>query len=176
MIAALFVIEGGVYYGLKNVDPWPSDRDARKYRGPWPVIAHPPCAGWGRYARRAGGSPGDDGGCFRAALRAVRKYGGVLEHPAYSHAWAHHSLARPPFDGGWIKADRYGVTCHVEQGWYGHSCPKATWLYCVGCSVPDLRWGRSAATGNVESLTLSRRAITPVRFRNLLIRIAETAK
>ena len=42
MIAALFVIKNGCYYGLENVDPWDIDRDAMKYDGPHPVVAHPP--------------------------------------------------------------------------------------------------------------------------------------
>lgn len=50
-------------------------------------------------------------------------------------------LAKPPRQGGWIKADDYGWTCRVEQGQYGHYCPKGTWLYAVGCDLPDLRWG-----------------------------------
>ena len=41
-ISALFVQKHGAYYGLKNVDPWDEERDARKYAGPNPVIAHPP--------------------------------------------------------------------------------------------------------------------------------------
>ena len=44
MIAALFVETGGAYFGLPNVDPWDEARDARLYDGPWPVVAHPPCA------------------------------------------------------------------------------------------------------------------------------------
>lgn len=49
MIAALYVARGGCYFGLPDVDPWGEERDARKYAGPWPVVAHPPCERWGRY-------------------------------------------------------------------------------------------------------------------------------
>ena len=101
MIAALFVERGGCYYGLSDVDPWPQERDARLYAGPWPVIAHPPCERWGRYW---GGSPttwprkikGDDDGCFAAALASVRRWGGVLEHPEGSAAWPALGLIAPP--------------------------------------------------------------------------------
>ena len=48
MIAALYVESRGVYAGLPDVDLRDRDRDARTYAGPWPVVAHPPCARWGR--------------------------------------------------------------------------------------------------------------------------------
>ena len=91
MIAALYVLKDGPYFGLKDVDPWDEERDARTYPGPHPVVAHPPCKRWGRYW---GGAPttwprltlGDDGGCFKAALGCVKRFGGVLEHPEGSHA------------------------------------------------------------------------------------------
>jgi hypothetical protein len=78
VIAALYVATGGVYFGLPDVDPWDEQRDARLYAGPWPVIAHPPCARWGRYwfggpSARVRRKLGDDNGCFAAALESVRE-------------------------------------------------------------------------------------------------------
>src|SRR5512147_904956 len=109
MIAALYVDPRGPYAGRPDVDLWTEERDALLYAGPWPVVAHPPCARWGRYWF---GSPsgskrfakGDDGGCFAAAIAAVRKYGGVLEHPEASAAWLAFGLRAPPKSGGWVSA------------------------------------------------------------------------
>ena len=96
MIAALFVQRNGCYKGLADVDPWDETRDATKYAGPWPVVAHPPCQVWCRLAglveARWGKKRGEDGGLFASALASVRKWGGVLEHPAYSDAWAAYGL------------------------------------------------------------------------------------
>jgi hypothetical protein len=149
MIAALYVQKDGVYADLPGVEVWDEARDARRYAGPWPVVAHPPCQRWGRYWHGSPRKPhqyakGDDGGCFAAALVAVRRWGGVLEHPAHSHAWLAHGLPWPPAGGGWQRDVDGGWCCHVEQGWYGHASRKATWLYAVGCELPDLIWGAGA--------------------------------
>lgn len=145
MIAALFVQTNGVYYGLPNVDPWDEARDARLYAGPWPVVAHPPCARWSRLAGFVehvyGYKRGDDGGSFAAALHAVRTYGGVLEHPAYTDAWKAFGLPRPVTYWGWTLDLDGGASCYVEQGRYGLPVKKATWLYAYGVELPDLRWG-----------------------------------
>ena len=149
-VAALFVATGGCYFGLEGVEPWDIKRDARLYAGPHPVVAHPPCQRWGRYWH---GGPsvkvrkvkGDDAGCFASALASVRQWGGVLEHPEASAAWAQFGLAAPPKSGGWIVADFLGGwTCCVEQGHYGHRARKATWLYVHGVVPPLLKWGPSA--------------------------------
>lgn len=205
MIAALYVENGGCYYGLPDVDPWDKTRDARLYDGPWPVVAHPPCGRWGRYH---GGAPstwprlklGDDGGCFATALAAVRRWGGVLEHPEGSHAWRYFGLVCPPRNGGWIRADALcgwqGWTCCVEQGAYGHRARKATWLYAHGLGeLPSLKWGRAAGdfvrlddgfhsaeeraraikTGACQRLSQRQRNATPITFRDLLLDMARTA-
>lgn len=145
-VAALYVESGGVYCGLPGVEPWAApEADARWYAGPYPVVAHPPCARWcqlaGLVQHRWGHRVGDDGGAFSSALHAVRCWGGVLEHPAHSKAWPAYGLPTPPRGGGWARALDGGWVCHVEQGHYGHPARKATWLYAVGCELPSLRWG-----------------------------------
>lgn len=203
-VAALYVQTGGCYFELPDVDPWDEARDARTYAGPYPVVAHPPCARWGRYwfggpTWIAAGKPrkvlGDDGGCFVAALAAVRRWGGVLEHPEGSHAWRRFELNIPPKSGGWIMADwDGGWTCCVEQGHYGHPARKATWLYVHGGDPQPLTWGKSAAdrkidlvgkskaerrriikTGRCQQLSARKRAATPIPFRDLLLHIARRA-
>lgn len=162
-VAALFVETGGCYFGLPDVDPWHGEDhadasttvhlDARDYAGPWPVVAHPSCKRWGRFWHGSTRKPhqyrlGEDGGCFAAALTAVRNYGGVLEHPRDSHAWRWFGLLTPPAGGGWIRADGYGGwTCCVDQAHYGHPARKPTWLYVCGvdpADLPSLIWGAAA--------------------------------
>lgn len=206
MIAALYVQTNGSYYGLDGVDPWDEARDARKYAGPHPVVAHPPCQRWGKMwfgqpltVKTTGVRKikGDDGGCFAAALEAVRTYGGVLEHPWGSHAWLHFGLNRPARTGGWIAADFYGGwTCCVEQGRYGHYARKPTLLYAVGVDLPELLWGETEARLDpavVERMGLKRakrlgevgargggtdsspRIGTPAAFRDILLAMARQA-
>jgi len=147
MIAALYVERNGVYYDLPDVDPWDEERDARLYDGPWPVVAHPPCQRWCRFAKgietKHGYKVGDDGGTFASALWAVRTFGGVLEHPAGSLAWDAFGLPKPKSSQGWtVSLDDAGASCYVEQGRYGHPMKKATWLYACGVELPEFRWGR----------------------------------
>jgi len=144
MIAALFVSPNGPYAGLPNVEIWDELRDARRYDGPHPVVAHPPCSRWCRLAglveARWGHKRGDDGGCFESALSSVRTWGGVLEHPAYSDAFLAFGLPAPT-PGGWQRTLCGGWVAHVEQGRYGHPAKKATWLYAHGVSqLPSLDW------------------------------------
>lgn len=203
MISALFVRTNGCYFGLPGVDPWDAPRDARKYAGPYPVVAHPPCQRWGKMwfgqplAISKGAEKkklGDDGGCFKAALDAVRLHSGVLEHPEGSHAWEHFGINHPPREGGWVSAGAIGgFTCCVEQGRYGHYARKPTWLYAYNVRLPELLWGESEARLDpavVARMGLKRakrlgevgakgggkdsapRISTPIPFRDLLLGIA----
>jgi hypothetical protein len=200
-IAALYVETNGCYYGLDGVDPWDIERDARKYAGPWPVVAHPPCERWGRFWHGSTRKPhqyklGDDGGCFSRAFDAVREWGGVLEHPADSRAWDFHGIDKPARGGGWVSAGSWGgFTCYVEQGHYGHFSRKPTWLYYVGTYLPELNWSRLPQ--RLHPLALERygyekarrigvmamvggkrkkeiRNATPVEFRDILLSMARS--
>jgi hypothetical protein len=195
-VAALFVDErpGGAYVGLPYVDVWGISRDARKYPGPHPVVAHPPCARWCRLAglveARWGHKRGEDDGCFAAALASVRKWGGVLEHPAYSDAWSAFDLPMPALYG-WQRGICGGWATHVEQGHFGHLARKATRLYGFGVELPTLPWGpgptarawvswcgnhNRTRTGQVQRLSSKQRSASPLEFRDLLISIARSAR
>jgi len=196
LIAALFVETNGCYFGLDGVDPWDVTRDAMRYAGPWPVVAHPPCERWGRFADGGMGrgthEVGDDGECFASALASLRSFGGVLEHPAHSKAWDHFGLPIPP-RAGWFPAGKDGWVCEVAQGHYGHPAAKLTWLYLVGPCPPELIWGKpeqrilphieakygyayARRRGIVSNQSHKQRQRTPPEFRDLLLSLAQSAE
>lgn len=197
-VAALYVQPRGIYStpdlvpGVQ-IDPWDQARDARAYPGPWPVVAHPPCARWcqlaGLVEARWGYRKGDDGGTFAAALAAVRAFGGVLEHPAFSHAWPAFNLTTPPA-AGWLRGLDGGWVCQVSQWHYGHRARKWTWLHYVGDAPPSMKWGpptsrpelvisyarnRSPRT-LVERQGKRERSATPAPFARLLVELAASAR
>ena len=194
-VAALYVETGGVYFGLPDVEPWDEARDARLYAGPWPVVAHPPCNRWCKplaflNEARYGHKVGDDGGTFAHALETVRRFGGVLEHPAYSAAWDRFGLPRPARYGWAQSIDDPGFATEVDQHSYGHPCQKTTWLYYIGPNPPSLRWQYapnglpviSLLYGSPKLRATGRQVIrhaeasrTPEAFRDVLLGMARTA-
>lgn len=120
-----------------------------------------------------------------------RRWGGVLEHPAYSRAWSAYGLPVPPTGGGWQRGVCGGWSCYVEQSAYGHSAKKATWLYAAHVELPALRWGhvpgqyitatvswcrnRTWRGAGRRRLTKREANSTPPEFRDLLISIARSA-
>ncbi len=170
-VAALYVDPQGVYSGRDDVDIWDEARDARLYAGPWPVVAHPPCQRWCRFAKGIekvhGHKVGDDGRCFELALMAVQKWGGVLEHPAHSLAWSEFELLEPQSSVGWTHGfTDPGATAYIEQGRYGHPMRKATWLYAYGIDFPNLRWGKTADQDALGEFKWGSRLYKPEHDRN----------
>jgi hypothetical protein len=188
-VAALFVETGGIYCGDSSIEAWDAVRDARLYDGDLAVVAHPPCSRWCQLAyviqKRWGHKVGDDGGMFASALANVRRCGGVLEHPAFTYAWARYGLPRPIQGGGWSQSlfDE-GWVCEVSQAAYGHPARKLTWLYYVGEVPPrELRWDRPEPTAIVSNcanhhvrdlprILRAEAARTPIDFRDELVMLA----
>lgn len=189
-VAALYVdILHGAYVGMPGVEMWgfahkadgtkdPRSRDARKYPGPYPVVAHPPCGPWGRFWWRYKGGEGD-ADCGIEAVEAVRKWGGVLEHPHHSGLWAAAELPKPG------DVDSYGgFTVAVNQVNYGHPTIKPTWVYCCGVewwdagipAEPTYTIVRRRDNPNdLPELPKKLRHLTPPRFGEHLVAVARTA-
>lgn len=142
-VAVLFARADSVYKTMPGCDVWDEARDARRWAGGSPVVAHPPCKRWSmingvvlsRYPEKADEFAwGNDGGLFEFALATVRRCGGVIEHPAQSRAFLHYGL--PKIGRGPDSFD--GWSCEVRQVDWGHRAEKRTWLYIVGAGPDDL--------------------------------------
>jgi len=194
MTAALYVdLQRGPYPAL-GLDCWGlPDRDATQYPGPGPVVAHPPCAAWGRYAHRAH----DSGETGPVAVAQVRRWGGVLEHPRASRLWPTCGLPRP----GGLPDAWGGYTVEVCQRDWGHAADKPTWIYVVGLPPEQLppmppptpareRWTPSrrvldpgrldsprprGTRGVIECMSKTQRHLTPPAFAAWLVAIAAAA-
>ena len=179
-VAALFTRANSVYKTMPGVEAYDAQRDARTYVGPWPVVAHPPRARWSmtngvvlsRYPHKADEFAwGNDGGLFEFAVATVRRFGGVLEHPAQSRAFGHFGM--PRIGRG---RDRFGGwSCEVRQVDWGHRAEKRTWLYIVGVGpdeLPQLPAGGAKPSGRCELMGKAEREHTPLAFAAWLVEVA----
>lgn len=123
-VAVLYIDPRGPYPAMPDVDCWDVERDARKYAGPHPIVAHPPCGPWSRMRHLC---KYQDKTLAPDALEKLRHWGGVLEHPAHSQLWKSFGL---PLPGGLPHGDTWAMA--VDQVRWGHVARKATWLLFVG--------------------------------------------
>ena len=76
VVAVLFARADSVYKGLLGCDVWDADRDAQRWPGGAPVIAHPPCRAWGQLRKLANPKP-DEKALALFTVEQVRKFGSV---------------------------------------------------------------------------------------------------
>lgn len=183
-VAILFARSDSVYKTLPGVDVWDEARDARKWPGGCPVVAHPPCRAWGQLAKWAKPLP-HERALAPWAIEQVRTYGGVLEHPNRSKLWPELGLPEPGQQdefGGW--------TLPIHQHCWGHRAEKKTRLYIVGCDPWDIPpipirldepthtiglWsGRKA--GHRPDLPKAEREHTPPELAAWLVELAQRCK
>jgi hypothetical protein len=194
-VAALYIDPRGPYPRLLGADAcWDEQRDARLYEGPWPVVAHPPCRNWGSLRHLA---TADDSDCGPRAVAQVRRWGGVLEHPARSTLFAHCGIPKP----GELPDAFGGRTIEVCQIDWGHVARKRTWLYIVGpaeigptpparepthwcsgfrssthASPKRYKTNGCAVPPGIKVCSAQQRRRTPVAFAEWLIDIARRAR
>ncbi len=131
-VAVLFARRDSIYKEINGCDVWDIERDARKWGGGMPVVAHPPCRAWGSLRHFAKPRP-DEKDLARQAVAWVRRWGGVLEHPFNSTLWLDQAL---PQNG---QRDRWGgFTFSAPQFWWGHPANKATKFYICGVSPAEI--------------------------------------
>ena len=178
-VAVLFARQDSIYKTLPDCDVWDIERDARNWPGGCPVVAHPPCRAWGKL-RQFANPRADEPALAPWAVDQVRRFGGVLEHPAESLLWAHCGLPTP----GRAPDDFRGWTAEVRQCDWGHKAEKLTWLYIVGChpdELPDMP-ERGEPTGVIKPqrgvprtlkiVTKAEREHTPPRLAAWLVELA----
>lgn len=186
-VAALFVRHDSVYKLMPCVDSWDEQRNAMLYGGRLPVVAHPPCRLWS-CMKHFSTAPESERQLAYFAVDAVRRCGGVLEHPRGSSLWREHGLPMPG------ETDRWGgYSVVVEQFWWGHKAEKKTLLYIVGCPQDQLptmpvRYGepthvidrpgrtrkraRQLSAGRKPWVTKAEREHTPPAFAAWLVELA----
>ena len=204
LIAALYVQSDGAYAGLPGVELWDEARDARRYAGPWPVVGeYPPCAALGplpawQHTQAASVHQGRRWRLLRRGPGIGAALGRCTGASGLQPCVAELGTAVAAFDG-WL-AERTSGEAGVavsSRGHYGHASRKASWLYAVGCDLPELKWGSSGQ--RLDPLMLERhgyekarrvgvmavaggkrkteiRNATPPAFRDLLLSIAASAQ
>lgn len=181
MVSVLFARQDSVYKTL-GVDVWDIERDARKWPGGNPIVAHPPCRAWGQLSHMAKPRP-DEKELAIYSVAQIRKYGGVLEHPAGSKLW---ETAKLPSPGQFDEFGGFSFLC--DQFQWGHKARKRTLLYIVGIKPNDLpgipmrfdaieytvssKIKKKSGRRVKKEITKKEREETPIEFAKWLIEVA----
>lgn len=170
-VAVLFAHRRSPYKLFDLADVYDEDRDALTYPGGLPVVAHPPCRGWGRLRHFSKHQQAETELAI-FAVDQVRRFGGVLEHPACSRLWPAAGLPAPG------RRDVFGgLTYAVNQSWFGHRAPKLSWFYIVGADdLPVVPFHLGVAPGRVELMGRAEREKTPIELAKWLLDLAQSCK
>lgn len=187
-VAVLFARSDSVYKSITGCDVYDIYRDARNFGGGMPVVAHPPCRGWGRLRHFAKPRP-DELALGFFAVEMVRACGGVLEHPESSKLFEAAGMPRPVKGASQVRDEYGGWTFAIDQFQFGHKARKKTWLYVVGVEPGELPvfplvlgdaefvcGGTGKRSRIKKEITKAEREHTPVEFAQWLCELARRSK
>ena len=177
LVAILFARRDSIYKSLPGCDVWDVERNALKWPGGCPVVAHPPCRVWGRLRHFARPEQGEKDLAVWS-VEQVRKWGGVLEHPDKSTLWQAANLPAPG------QRDAHGFTLLLPQWWFGHRAEKRTLFYIVGLAPdalpeipfrlgePDFVIQSRKRHGHRPHVSKAERELTPLQMAKWLCEVA----
>jgi hypothetical protein len=118
----------------------------------------------------------------RNAVRMVRRWGGVLEHPALSKLWDDQDLPKV----GQARPKEF--TLAYYQWFFGHDALKPTWFFISGVPMQEIpsppmrlgyhthQIGGSFRTSGKRQMSSRRRAQTPPALAEWLVAVARLVK
>jgi hypothetical protein len=178
MISVLFAARDSVYKTIPGLDVWDEDRDALNWPGGNPGIFHPPCRLWSKWMRHFSTADPSEMRYGLWSVEQIRRWGGVLEHPACSLLWEEAKLPKPG------TGDKHGLSIALYQQWFGHKAQKATWLYICGAKnlpqipfvlgQPECHYSavRTVRHPDMQRLSHRQRQGTPIEFAKWLVELA----
>lgn len=165
------------YRGMEGVEVYDRIRNVRTFSGGMPVIAHPPCRSWSLYCRhQAKPEPGEQELGLWCAEQ-VKRWGGVLEHPARSLLWEAAGLPRP---GVTSRGDAWSI--EVWQAWWGYPMRKTTWLFVSKVyagdmpEVPFCLHPRGGDRRTEQRMSKNQRSATTPEFAAWLVEVARRCR
>ena len=151
-----------------QVDLWDAKRNAFKFSGGLPVVAHPPCRLWASLKGLAKSPDADlERELGRHCVRMVIENGGVFEHPSDSDLFSEMGLPAAGY------ANEKGFTLEYSQRMFGHPMRKPTWFFFSGIAygqvlpvVPVLNF---EPLKQIEHLSAAQREATPPLLASWLL-------
>lgn len=177
MITVLCANKRSIYHKIARCDVWTAARDALNCTGGNVVIAHPPCAMWGRlYKQSKKDNWTHDKMLAAHCVQLVSEFGGVLEQPADSKLWDYFSLPHPYY-ANCPGEKPMGFSFCLDQHIFGHRGIKKTWIWIKGirpAQLPAFPVFRLLQTDLVPVCDMGRteRSATPPAFAEWLVDVA----
>ena len=173
-VSVLCVAQNSFYKSLPGVDCYDFRRDARTFAGGTPVVAHPPCRAWSAFCSHQAKPAEGEKELGLWCCEQLRRWGGVLEHPAHSRLFAAAELPLP----GETRAHLW--TVQVSQAWWGYPLRKATWLCFSGISknlvnMPFRLHARGNDRRREQCMSKNQRSQTMPAFAVWLVELARKA-